>query len=713
MRKSWAATGAMGAIAALAGLGGAPAPASAQQADNESDEIIVTAQKREESVRDIPFTINVLSEADLIQNRVQSITDVARLTPGFEVGSGFGRQTTTLSVRGVAPQTFNGPTVVVFVDGFTTGLRTDVSGEVFDLERIEILKGPQATLYGRNAIGGTVNYITAQPSEHWEGRVEAGYGSFDAYTLRAGVSGPLSDSLSFRLSGSLIGRDGYFDNAFDGAQNVDAQSDSSARLALRLAPEGSSFESTLALSYTKSDDDCGDCIQRVNGYDPLNPTALPSLDVNDLDGQFNQNDLGFLDRETSAAVWSNGFDFGTVRLDSITGYARSTPFVALDLNRAPGDIVFFGTSFGLGISDVDDEVFSQEVRLTSQSDGPFQWLLGVYYYNLEETNRSSSEINTVMTPTGELLRTTENYAAFLNATYDLNDDVQLGFGVRYDVETNDQLDRFSSEFLSVESKEWLPRASIRWEISPDLMTYATVSRGYHSGGLNPSSAFFGAAPSPTYEPEYVWNYEAGIRGDASNFSYELAAFYIDWQNQQVTSTIAPGNPFTYVRNVGVTTIYGVEGHVQYNPTDNVTLEASAGWNHARYDDFLDQSGVPVFYGFSEQRAGNRPILAPDFSAALSAEYEQTLSADWNLIWRASGRYTGKHSLDNSAVLVNDGYALFDGSITLDNGATEFSIYGTNLFDETYATYAQLFVGFDPLIRAGTPRTIGAVVRHRF
>ncbi len=684
----------------------------------DNQEIIVTANKRQESVKDIPFTVNVIGEDALIKNRVQSIEDVARLTPGLEVGVGFGRQTSNTSIRGISPQNFGTATVLTFVDGFTSGLRNDVTSELFDLERVEVLKGPQSTLYGRNALGGLINYVTKKPSSDWEGRVQASYGNYNAYAVRAGISGPIAgETLTFRLSGSVTGRDGYFDNLFDGKKNVDGTSDRSVRLALRLAPPGSGFESNLSISYSKSSDDCGDCIQRIVGYNLANPSAVGQrlLDVNNTDRKINQDTLGFFKRPILTVIFNNEVDFGSVKLTSLSGFTQVKTDLLLDFGRNPGPLVinpFFNITNAT--SNIVDDVLSQEFRLSSEGNGPFQWIAGVYYYNQRDSNKGDLFTNFGPIPGNDIIQNRDNYAAFVSGSYKFGDQLTLGLGLRYDVETNDLRDLLlPGPTLKATSKVWLPSASLTYAVSDDANIYAKISRGYRSGGLNSASATFGPPPISSYAPEFIWNYEAGLKGGNRRFDYELSGYYMNWTAQQVTSSTGAG--LTYITNAGRTRVYGAEARIGLQATDALRFDLGAAWTHSRYLDFNDQSGVPVFYGVSSQRAGQRTLLAPDFSGTAQAEYVQPLSGGWDLTARFGGRYTGKRTIDNASILVPGGYFTADGSLSIGRDKLRATVFANNLFDRNYATFAQLFgfSGLAPLLKAGAPRTFGIQLEAGF
>ncbi len=694
-------------------------PATPPESGDASQVIIVTAQKRAENIRDVPFSITALDDETLVSNRVQAIEDVARLVPGLEVGVGFGRQTSSITIRGIGPQLFNSATVVTFIDGFTTGLRTDVTSELFDLERVEVLKGPQATLYGRNAIGGTINYITRPPSDAPEMRFQAVVGNYGRYTGRASISGAIvPDLLSARLSLSATGRAGYFDNVLTGEENADGISDKSVRLALRLHP-GGLFESNLSLSYTRTEDKCGDCVQSIRGYDFNNPRLLGqgAYDVNDLNRTINHEIpvRGFT-RSVYTGVWNNMFDFGATSLTSITGYSRQHLFQDGDLNRLPGPI-FFGIPIDSSAVTSSRSIFSEELRLASTGDRRFSWLIGAYYYSYWAREATDSITPFGVFPSAKSRTRTTNYAAFANGTYEIVEGLRLTLGLRYDYERTTQMDLLSPQPDGrVSSSELLPRISLAYKINDETNIYATVSRGYHSGGINfcfSDNAGGFICPPRTVGPEFVWNYEIGLRGGSGRqLSYGLAAYYIDWTDQQVTSNLGF---VTFLVNAGTTRIYGLEGELHWNISPQFRIDLAANYNHARYRNFLDLSGVPTFYGVAPQRAGERPLLAPDFSATATAEYRQPIGGGRDVTARASARYTGRRAIDTSAVAIANSYTVADFSVSVGSPELRLTAFVTNAFDKTYATYLQLFgfPGIAPLIHAGDPRTFGLQIDASF
>ena len=416
----------------------------------------------------------------------------------------------------------------------------------------------------------------------------------------------------------LTGRDGYFDNVLTGEENADGVSDRSLRLQLQLTPS-SNFESSLLLGYTLSKDDCGDCVQTIKGYNPANPKLLGqgSLDVNDLNRTINQEIFGGFERPTYTGIWTNALDLGSVTLTSITGYTRLRTFLSIDFNRAPGPLTLApGLSITEAQSFIRSRTGSQEVRLASNGDNAFDWLIGAYYYELNERNRSTvaTTVPGLVLPVGNQRSRVVNYAVFANGSIELTPRLELGVGLRYDYERTNLLDVATAARGRAKSTELLPRMSLTYAIDDDTNLYGTVSRGYHSGGVNGRSATFGDPPEPNYGPEFVWNYEIGLKGGSRRtVSYDVAAFYIDWTDQQVTST---NGLLNYIVNAGKTRIYGLEGTVQAKLSERFTVDVAAAYTNARFRDFLDQSGVPVFFGVPAQRRGERPLLAPDFSATI-------------------------------------------------------------------------------------------------
>ena len=713
------------AIVASAILLGAGGLASAQEeSDSVLEEVLVTASKRTESLQDLPFSVSALGEQLITDSQLATPQDLAQLTPGLKFIETIGRNTGTPVIRGVSPVAFQDPTVLIYTDGFTLGLTGESNNSyLFDLERIEVLKGPQATLYGRNALGGVINYITKKPGNEFEGWARAEYGDISggSSVFDAGVSfgGPIvEDKFFVKIAAGYREDGGFLDNLYDGSRNINDTKDQSAGAILRATPSDR-LEMTLTITYNESNDECGDCsnVPQPWGTGTFEDYLLlgqGTPDINDAERNVNQDNPGFFDREEIKYVFNFSYDFDGVNLTNIFGYGDLDTRQNADLDRLPGPTVPAGfVAFDNNISQTG---WSNELRLSSTGDGAFRWMLGLYYFDLDRDQTILVESLFGTFPTEISNREIQNSAIFVNADYDFTERFNVGFGLRYDKEDTSIQDFIGGTIREGDGSEWLPKLTARYRANEDLTVYGTISRGYHAGGLNSDTA-----PSPTYEPEFLWNYEIGIKGftPSGRMRYELAAFYMDWTDQQLETFFFNGffNE-AYVVNVGKSRIYGLDGSFSAELSDGFTLGGGFSWLDAEYKEYFDFQTAPGL-GLNPDLSGNTLINTPEFTATLNAQYIRPIgSGAWDMRLRFDGTYNDEFAVDVTNVGIVDSYFLANAYIGVQNENFEVGLFARNLFDEEYLTGGFIpgfnpFLAFPPLASIGRPRTIGVRVRYSF
>ncbi len=688
------------------------------------EEVLVTASKRTESLQDLPFSVVALGEQLINDSQLTSPQDLAQMTPGLKFIETIGRATGTPVIRGISPVAFQDPTVLVYTDGFTLGLTGESNNAyLFDLERIEVLKGPHATLYGRNALGGVINYITKKPGNEFEGYARAEYGSIKggASVVDAGISlsGPLiEDRLYAKIAAGYRDDGGYLDNLFDGSSNVNKQEDKSFGGILRATPS-ENLEITLTVTYSEANDECGDCSHvpqpwGIGTFEDYLFLGQGIPDINDATRTVNQDVPGFFDKEEHKYVLNFSYDFGSVNLTNIFGYGDLDIHTKADIDRLPGPTVPAG--FSAFDNFVGMEGLSNELRLSSTGEGAFRWLLGLYYFELDrdQTITIDSPFGTI--PVEISTRNVENYAIFVNADYDISERFNIGFGLRYDDEKASIDDHIAGIFREGDADEILPKVTVSYRSSDDLTLYATVSKGYHAGGLNVPHA-----PSPTYDSEFLWNYEIGAKGTSpsNRMRYEFSAFYMDWTDQQLETFFFNGffNE-AYVINAGKSRVYGIDASIFAELSDGFTVSGGLAWLDAEYKEYLNSQTAPGL-GLDPDVSGNTMINAPKITATLSAQYIRPIgSGGWNIRLRFDGSYNDEFAVDTLNVGIVDDYFLANAYAGIQNEHFEVGIYARNLFDVNYLTGGFIpgfnpFLAFPPLASIGRPRTVGVRVRYSF
>jgi iron complex outermembrane receptor protein len=649
-KAALAVTVALSAIGAGAPALAQTAPTTAQDSANKIEDIIVTARRREESLQSAPVAISALSQGELESARVERLADLAKVAPGLTFTPLFGAQNQLPIIRGAA-QTFGQLNVGVFLDGVYLSGKAGADLEMADLERIEVVRGPQSALYGQNTFAGAINYITQRPTAVLTGDIEGTVGSDGLRKLTAGLSGPITDTLGFRIGAYKREFDGFYTSAIDGGR-VDFSDTSGGMLTLDYAPN-ERFSAILRL--TGSTEDSGQpasVTMRNNAfpatpsgaYNGTPPTGNPAivrnlLYVGEL-GPIDKDEIYVNTRRTSNEVGDYGtrqdlfrasltmdYDFGPVTLTSITSNSEREAEYTYDGDNticdraggcpnfgwpfAPSALIPAGTS-GLATSSADESFtdFTQELRLTSNSAGPVSWLVGAYYYDgrWDTTQRSLSGFANpaVVTAFGfpRMITDTKSLSIFGSVTYDFSERLSGTLELRHQEEdqtyrqgpTNTAASDAAStaEFDLEKSFQFTtPRAILKYEIDADKMVYASVARGAKTGGFNTNINI--AADQRTFEPEYSWNYEVGGKFDWSDsLRTNIAAFYTDWTDQQ-TACQNPvsfgGNSTqrTYTCNVASSTIWGLELDGTWRLNENFSVTGSYAWTRARYDSFVDDS----------------------------------------------------------------------------------------------------------------------------
>lgn len=737
-------------LAALAIIWAGPVSAqgSAPQAvaGNDAD-IVVTAQRRSESLQDVPISITALSGETLAKAGIQDTESLATLTPGLLVQrSVVGK----ISIRGVGNENYTisgDPGVAVHSDGVYVARAAAGLFDLFDIERVEVLRGPQGTLYGRNATGGVINVIPNRPTDKFEARIGGEYGNYNAFRLDGMVNVPLGEGLGLRIAALRNSRDGFTVNANSGARSRGlGQLDSKNVWAVRgqLGYDGPSpFSARLSIEYLNDN-------SNLPAYKYLNrPTALPTADFGGGANAFLPANLRVVNQGfelaipgttrgvgTDADVFGStqfgaalhlGYDFGNANLTSITGYRR-TKFNWL--NDGDGSDVFYVNY----IQQDDTEQFSQEVQLTGGSK-QLEWLLGGYYFR--ETG--SSFIALPFTFGANLpfyiridgTAKTDALAGFGELRWMPTDRLKVTVGARYSHEKRNAAYRYEINFgppvtvvnqnLNATFNAFTPRLVVNYEATDDLNVYASATRGFKSGGFNL------LAIQPGFAPEKVWTYEAGIKSQFADRRITLNAnvFYAKYSDIQVGQIV---NLSSVLTNAAKATLKGFEVEMSARPTDAFDLGATVAYLDARYDNFCTgdptRPTAPVSVGCTAanpiQLGGNRFPRAPEWTLTGTAAYTIPV-AEGGLTLRGDIRYQSKTFFTqfNRPLISQDGYTLVNARLTWTSGNGRYSFGGfvNNLFDKVYFSEVLESGAFNPQLVAqayvGAPRTLGINGSVRF
>ena len=692
-------------LLASAAAVGLLAPASVLAQDDPEPavlaEVVVTAQKREEQVQDVPIAITVLPGELLDQRGLTGLDDISRLTPSLRIESGENPNDTRIVMRGIAAgsvELTSAPTVGVYVDGVYMSGRQGLNVDLLDVGQIEVLRGPQGTLYGRNTAAGALNITTRRPTASPTARFGTELGNYDAYKLSAALGGPLAPGLNGRIALTTSSREGYVENT-EGSP-LGGFELRAARLAL--AYDNGPFSADLTV----------DALEDEIGS---NPNV-----GNWRDRRVSLNDRNEVLRDVAGGALRLGYDFGSVSLTSITGYRYWRDERYDDLDDGP-------TSDSLSLNDVSSRSLSQELRLASVGDARLDWLVGLY--GVSEEIDSYSDLTLTLGPAqfrgfARTVFEDESYAVFGQATYDLTETLKLTVGGRYTEDTREQTQTQtgfipgligSATGQPVESASetdyglFTGRLAVSYEPTPEHTVYGSISQGYRAGGSNVSAA----APQAAYDPEESLNYEVGYKGRLwdDRLQVSAAAYFIDYQKLQVFLT-DPVTLVSYTSNSEAAESYGFEFEAAAVLAPGLTAVGSLGWTRARYTDFELCDASPV-----ASCTGNEMQYAPDWTGAARVDYRRPIAGGHEIFAGLDVNYTGEmyFTPTNAADSLREALWLTNGEVGVAfSDGTRVALWGRNLTNEQYFT-AYTEPGLSPVstYALGLPRTWGVRLSKSF
>lgn len=690
-----------------------PITAQAQEAGGE---IVVTAQKRSERLQDVPIALTALNSNSLEDRNISNIEGLAFSVPSLTVTNSAGVSATNLiTIRGIAGQPLPigaSNATAVYLDGVYIA-RPD--GAVFaldDVERVEVLRGPQGTLYGRNATAGAINIITRSPGENLQGGASLRYGNYNTLEAKASLSGPLASGFFAGVSGSYSRHDGYYNNSVDNRRVKGAES-FTLRGTLRYASSDGSLEIKLSADTSRVD----------------NPSFLKAIAPGSSAPSFTDPGTVAADRPNDIRqhVAQDGVALAisydateTVKLTSITSYRKLNTQTVLDSD---------GTALPTALAAIDNtsKSFMQELRANYDGSG---WRLtaGANYYHEDATlARAANPASLAVLRDPYDTSVLNAWALFAQAEIDLTRQLTVVGGLRFNSERRtfslDYTARNPSFFYAgkVADDAWIPSIGLNFKPSSDLLIYAKVSKGYQAPG-------FEYSPGPTagvrtFQAEDLVAYEAGLktRMFGRRVTLDLAAFHYDYKDIQVRSNIGFG--VTAVQNAASAKIDGVEASVTARPINALTIGGNLAYLDARYGDFCQpisagtpQGADPLCAPNIADRSGNRLNQAPQWSGNVFATVELptgnfgTLRGTVNYAWQGNVFY----STANIAPISSGGWNALDARLGLSivNGP-ELFVYGKNLTNKRYVSWSAQATA---TILAGSlnePRIYGVGISHRF
>lgn len=711
----------------------------------DADRIVVTARRRDETVQDVPAQVTVLNEAAIEDRGIDRPADFVAQVPNVTFVETQNAGTSFLVIRGIGQNRNSEPSAAIVIDGVPLQQPALFNQSLIDIQQIEVLKGPQGALYGRNAIGGAIVITTAEPSDELEGRLLAGWNSGPGYRVQGAASIPLSDTLSMRAAGSWYDTEGFLTNVntadASAEENVDPVEDLNARLSFRYEPTDN-FRADLRLS--------ANLLETRGLYYVIPDFSNPNFNnPNYTDRPIDLNNSGTNERDIYDVALRLRYDTDFGEFSSITGYNSLEeiltgdgypfdPFGPFPINR---------TNFNFNQSQfLDVDTFTQEFRFTSPSDQRFRWIAGAQFYVTDRFISTGNMIDTgagvfpvyrepstnPLNPQLTFLADSQDqfaWAVYLNTSYDLTDRLELSVNARYDHDERENTTLTPTGFLPcpvgpecatglVRENTWddfQPQIILSYDASDNLNLFASYSRGFRSGGFNQTgvgavanaAGFFGVGD--LFDQETANTYEAGFKSSFLDGRVSL--------NASAFRTVAEGTYFFVFLAANSTQNLGNIDEVEYTGFDlelnaelaeGLMLNAGVGYTDSEITEFSD----PVALGAKAPQVSDYTVnIGLQYTVPVNDQFDAFFRVDYNRLGDTT--FTIPFSAPELALdatpIARDPVDLVDLRASLQGDAWSFSVWGKNVFDEVYnAEYSA--GGF--LFRA-QPQRWGADISYRF
>lgn len=718
------------------------APAFSQQGEEDAgnmlEEVTVTAQKREQSTQDIPISVQAFSAETMHKLGATRLSDLQRSAPSFNVSGQGGGSQTTMGLRGIvdfARNTGIDSRMGVYIDGVFQGRSYTANQPLLGLQSVEILRGPQGTLFGKNTVSGAINMVTRKPDEEFNGQLEAEYGNFDSYKVAGYVSGQMTENLFGSITAGYQSQDGYYYNStLD--KDVGDRELTTFRGQLRWLPTDR-LEVILAGDYSKSES--GVPVNINGALDPYNTVQnIETVDNSQFSG--------------GALTINYSFD-NDYTLTSITSFRHGEFETFGDDDYTPLTLLHI-TPF-----DEDSDQFSQEFRLVSPVNEKYDWVAGLYYFDNDlSTNRAielGAPLFAAFGPAAEAVAGftqvpsdvgIQSFAAYVHGNYRFTEQLELTAGLRYTDEKKDvfwqqtnfpndpavaaaleeatglPITQFPGAALGainydpviddLSDSNWSPTIGLNYFFNEDTMAYVKYSRAYKSGGWNADFMTAGLE-NFSYDPESVNSYEIGLKTTTldDTLRFNIAGFLSKFDDFQVFQRVynSSGNPSLQLTNAAKVTVKGVELETSWVPTDRWLFNVNVTFADSTYDEFMNATG--------EDYSGNTLPYAPKWKAFVGAQYTQPLSNDAQLGFNVGYAYTDEQYSDasNTIAYLSDDYSLLGARIAYSPASAnwELALWGKNLTDKDYTVNKGINALTTPRTSWGVPRTYGISFRYFF
>ncbi|WP_195742824.1 TonB-dependent receptor [Shewanella woodyi] len=669
--------------------------------ESEMEVIEVTSRQRKENIQEVPMAITVFGEQDIEDLGIERAADFISLTPNMTMVEAQNAGTSFITIRGLT-QVRNGESpVAISVDGVLQISPNQFNQDLYDIAQIEILKGPQGALYGRNAIGGAINITTKAPTDELTGYAELDLGNGGLKALSGAISGPMTDTLNYRITASYKDFDGLIDNVYLN-EKVDFQQDKNIRGRFIWQPNDD-FSADLRIARGETE---GGAVNYI--YQPL----FGINDANDASLNIEANNLGENDRQITSASLKLDWNISDVTAGLILSADELTEFLSGDqfpYSRNTSATSPFGPNVFDGVQTqyLDTSSQSAELRFTSDDDSDLRWIAGLYYLQTDRFISSfngldlgkgiprvekTPPLNDDISPATVFLADSndnQSYAVFAQLNYDLTDTQELSISGRYDSDTREQTNRAPVSFDSNSGEvreetfsKFQPKVSYVYTGLPNLSLYANFSEGFRSGGFNQSGVGDLAASaglsgvSDLYKAEESSNFELGIKGlypdISTRFNASLFNTSIDNQHYFVFVGSLGAQVLT---NIDEVSLIGGEFDFKTELHDNIDLYGSFG---------ITDSEIKA-YSLNPADVGNKAPYVPEYTVNLGAQFHAELFSGWLSTLTLDWEQRGEQYWDPSNTSARDAINLVNARLGFnrDEGDWSVNLWAKNLGNEEY------------------------------
>jgi iron complex outermembrane receptor protein len=689
-------------------------------------EIVVTAQRRSERLRDVPISITAITSEQLSQAGVATLTDISKLTPALRFDYVGPNVQPTIRGIGTSFATSGGlGNVGIYVDGFYAPNPLGTDFQLLNVQSIQVLKGPQGTLFGRNTTGGAILVTTAKPSTKTSGTVEASYGSYNTQRYQGYFTTGLTDKVAVDVEGLYRKGDGFIHNIVTGDKKAGAYEDWTIRTGLK-ADISSTASLLFRYSHSQNDDPAGVLSNAfVKDGVPLTAALHPSVEalfgVPIVATRYNQvansTEVSFHSK-SDIFQFTGTDDLGFATLTSYTQYRKESSTYRSDLDYSSAPL------FNLRVPNAE-KTFTQEFLLASNPGGRLQWTTGAFYFNYVDSYPATSfgSFGAPLAVGASSSSKTSSIAAFADATYELTDNLFLTAGLRY---SHDMVSHayFSNpdasgalvrvNVPSLKGDRVTPRVVLRYKPTEQSSVYASFTRGYKPGLLNVGGA---SLTGIVIRPENISAYEVGYKYGTRSFSFDVSSYYYDYKNLQVSGYNGTQSLLT---NAAAARIYGLEGEARYSPIDGLNLNVAAAYTNGKYKNFdtapfYDLSS-PFLYDIGARpggASGQQMQHTPKITGSAGASYT-TAAAGGSLTVSGNLYYTSKFFFDPAGQFPQKAYETLGLRAEWTDPSDRFTlaVFGDNVTNSHYRIQV-LPSNFGIGGFSAYPATVGASAKVKF